>query len=61
MTRDGLEAFLEGNNLWDSVDVKSLVVEWVKQGSKEEFEALFEALLPQLTREALLEYRYMQR
>lgn len=61
MTEEALRDFLAGRPLWEVIDVKTLVLDRVRQSTPAEFEALFHTLLPQLTPDALQDASYMQR
>ncbi len=61
MKRETLEALLDGEDLMQTVDVKTLVLDLVKQFKKEEILEIFWAKLPELDEEWLRGYFYMKR
>ena len=61
MTQDDLNELLLGKNLIDALDVKTLVMDQVRQKNVDELLPLFRAMLPKLTKEQLSGYMYMTR
>ncbi|MFM7468683.1 MAG: hypothetical protein ACKO37_04200 [Vampirovibrionales bacterium] len=61
MKREELEALLEGEDLMQTVDVKTLVLDLVKQFKKEELLDIFWEKLPDLESDWLRGYFYMKR
>jgi hypothetical protein len=61
MTDDQLTQLLNGQNLLQALDVKTLVLDLVRQMSQEELLHIFNTKLPQLDADTLRGYFFMQR
>lgn len=61
MTPDELSRFLKDKQLLETVDVKTLVIDQVKQKPVEELMPLFRSMLPELSAEEMDRYLYMSR
>jgi hypothetical protein len=61
MTRDELLLLLDGQELYQTVDVKTLVLDLVKRMPADDIQGLFWDKLPALTGEQLSHYFYMKR
>jgi hypothetical protein len=61
MTKEELERLLEGEELLRTLDVKTLVLDIVKELPDEELLSIFWAKLPDLTKDYVRDYLYMKR
>lgn len=61
MTPETLAALLQGEDLRESVDIKTLVVDRVKKMPLDELEPLLMRMLPELNEAELRKYFYMKR
>jgi len=61
MTKDELNALLEGQDLMNTLDIKTLVLDLVRDMSTEEIQAIFWQKLPDLNLETIRDYLYMKR
>lgn len=61
MTKDELNALLSGEELLRTLDVKTLVLDIVRELPDEELLSIFWAKLPDLTKEYVRDYLYMKR
>lgn len=61
MTEEELYALADAPNLFDVLDVKTMVLDLVRAMSPEEQLALLITKLPQMTPETVREYFYMRR
>ncbi|MEB3286758.1 MAG: hypothetical protein VKJ04_04585 [Vampirovibrionales bacterium] len=61
MTRDELEKLLEGKDLPKTLDVKTLVLDLVRDMSEEEILQIFWGKLDDLSPEFIRDYFYMKR
>jgi hypothetical protein len=61
MTPEALKNLLSGKELHQTLDVKTLVVDLVRQMSQEELEVLFWEKLPDLSHDCVKGYLYMSR
>jgi hypothetical protein len=61
MTPDALKALLGDTPLLNALDVKTLVLEQLRQYPPEWFLPFFEELLPDLSPETLADYLYIRR
>lgn len=61
MTQEELERMLEGEALNRTLDVKTLVLDIVRDLPEEELLKIFWAKLPELSRDYVKDYLYMKR
>jgi len=61
LQRSEIEAFLEGKPLHAVLDVKSMVLDQIRQMPQEELDALFWDKLPELSLSRVEEYLFMNR
>ncbi|MCE2930234.1 MAG: hypothetical protein LW809_02450 [Vampirovibrionales bacterium] len=61
MTPEELAALLEGKNIHQVLDIKTVVLDILKKQSPEELEGKFNEVLPQLSHNDLKGYFYMNR
>ncbi len=61
MTQEELETLLQGQELFQRLDVKTLVLDRVRQLSPQELEALFYQWMSFLSVEQVKEYLYIKR
>jgi hypothetical protein len=61
MTKEELESLLSGEDLLRTLDVKTLVLDIVRDLPDEELLSIFWAKLPQLSKEYVRDYLYMKR
>ncbi len=61
MTKDELQALLSGEDLIKTLDVKTLVLDIVKELPEQELLSIFWSKLPDLSREYVRDYLYMKR
>jgi hypothetical protein len=61
MTPDELQILLQGRALRDHLDIKTLVIDLIRQQPPEQIEALFHQLLPTISLEKAKGYIFMQR
>lgn len=61
MTKEELESLLAGEDLIRTLDVKTLVLDIVRDLPDQELLAIFWSKLPQLSKEYVRDYLYMKR
>ncbi|MGE0200109.1 MAG: hypothetical protein AB7P76_03980 [Candidatus Melainabacteria bacterium] len=61
MTKDELNTLLDGQDLMNTLDIKTLVLDLVRDMSTEEIQTIFWQKLPDLNIETLRDYLYMKR
>jgi hypothetical protein len=61
MTKEELESLLAGEDLLRTLDVKTLVLDIVRDLPDEELLSIFWSKLPQLSKEYVRDYLYMKR
>lgn len=61
MTKDELEQLLSGEDLLRTLDVKTLVLDIVKELPEQELLAIFWSKLPELSKDYVRDYLYMKR
>ncbi len=61
MTKDELEKLLDGQDIQHTLDIKTLVIDLLKDIPQEELEAIFWDRLPTLEEEFIRDYLYMRR
>ncbi len=61
MTKDELESLLAGEDLLRTLDVKTLVLDIVRDLPDEELLSIFWSKLPQLSKDYVRDYLYMKR
>ncbi len=61
MTKDELEKMLGDEDLFNTLDVKTLVLDKVREMEKDELMAIFWAKLPEITVDEIKDYFYMRR
>ena len=61
MTPEELDAFLSGEDVSHTLDVKTLVLDLVRNMSDDEINQIFYSKLPDLTPDYLRDYLYMRR
>lgn len=61
MTKDELEKLLGDEDLFNTLDVKTLVLDKVREMEKDELMAIFWAKLPGITQDEIKDYFYMRR
>jgi hypothetical protein len=61
MTKDELEALLSGQELLRTLDVKTLVLDIVRELPEEQLLSIFWDKLPELSKEYVRDYLYMKR
>ena len=61
MTKEELESLLAGEDLLRTLDVKTLVLDIVRDLPDQELLSIFWSKLPQLSREYVRDYLYMKR
>ena len=61
MTKDELESLLAGEDLLRTLDVKTLVLDIVRDLPDQELLSIFWSKLPQLSKEYVRDYLYMKR
>jgi hypothetical protein len=61
MTKEELEALLGGQELLRTLDVKTLVLDIVRDLPEEQLLSIFWDKLPELTKEYVRDYLYMKR
>jgi hypothetical protein len=61
MTKEELEALLSGQELLRTLDVKTLVLDIVRELPEEQLLSIFWDKLPELSKEYVRDYLYMKR
>jgi hypothetical protein len=61
MNKDELESLLDGDELLRTLDVKTLVLDIVRELPDEELLTIFWSKLPNLTKDYVRDYLYMKR
>lgn len=61
MTKEELEALLSGQDLLRTLDVKTLVLDIVRELPEQELLSIFWDKLPELSKEYVRDYLYMKR
>lgn len=61
MTKEELDALLNGEDLLRTLDVKTLVLDIVRDLPEQELMSIFWAKLPELNRDYVRDYLYMKR
>jgi hypothetical protein len=61
MTPEELETLLEGKNIHQVLDVKTLILDLLKKKPPEDLEYKFREFLPELSEECIKGYFYMSR
>jgi hypothetical protein len=61
MTKDELDALLAGEELLRTLDVKTLVLDIVKELPEQELLSIFWTKLPELSKDYVRDYLYMKR
>ena len=61
MNKDELESLLDGDELLRTLDVKTLVLDIVRELPDEELLTIFWSKLPALTKDYVRDYLYMKR
>ena len=61
MTKEELDMLLNGEDLLRTLDVKTLVLDIVRELPEQELTSIFWSKLPDLTREYVRDYLYMKR
>lgn len=61
MTKEELDALLSGEDLLRTLDVKTLVLDIVRELPDDELLSIFWSKLPNLSREYVRDYLYMKR
>ncbi len=61
MTKEELDALLSGEDLLRTLDVKTLVLDIVRDLPEQELMSIFWAKLPELSKEYVRDYLYMKR